>query len=79
MYYYYIRVVQPTRPPVQPARTRPAFTRSDCSDGRPWVPSSKTRRRWVGFESPRSKPMKPDPPENINSGEFSSDSDEFSA
>ena len=76
------RAVQPTRPlaqPAQPARTRPAFTRSDCSNGQPRVPSSKTRRRQVGFEFPRSKPVKPDPPEDINSGEFSIDSDEFSA
>ena len=47
------RAVQPTRPPAQPARTRSAFTRSDCSTGRPRVPISKTRRRRVGFEFPR--------------------------
>ena len=70
------RAVQPTQPPAQPtqtARTRPTSTRSNCSGGRTPIPSSKTRRRWVGFESPPSKPMKPDPPEeHEHSGEFSS-------
>ena len=70
------RAVQPTQPPVQPtqtARIRPASTRSNCSGGRTSIPSSKTRRRWVGFESPPSKPMKPDPPEeHEHSSEFSS-------
>jgi len=55
-----LRAVQPTWPPTQSARTQPAFTRSDCSGGRLQVPSSKTRRRRVGFESPRPKPVKPD-------------------
>ena len=68
--------VQPT---AQLTRTRPTFTRSDYSNGRPRVSSSKTQRRRVSFEFPHSKPVKPDPPEDINSGEFSIDSDEFTA
>ena len=68
-----------SNPPAQPAYTRPAFTRSDYSGGWPRVPSFKTRLWWVGFESPRSKPVKPDPPKDIIFGEFSNDSNEFSA
>ena len=59
------RVVQPTWPPAQPDHTWPAFTRSNCSENRPQVLSSKTRRRRVGFESPHSKLVKPDLPEDI--------------
>ena len=58
----FTRAVQPTRPP---ARTRPAFTQSDCFDDLQRVPSSKTRRRGFSFESPRSKPVKPDLFEDI--------------
>ena len=42
------------------------------------VLSSKTQRRRVGFESPPSKPVKPNPPEeHEHSGEFSSFSTRF--
>ena len=44
------------------------------SSSRMWVLSSKTRRWRVGFESPPSKPMKPDPPKDhqnlVNSQAF---------
>uniref|UniRef100_A0A7N2KZX7 3-hydroxyisobutyryl-CoA hydrolase n=1 Tax=Quercus lobata TaxID=97700 RepID=A0A7N2KZX7_QUELO len=52
-----------TCPLAQPARTQPATTRFDFSDGQTRVPISKTRRQRFGFESYPLKTIQLDPPE----------------
>ena len=66
-----IRAVQPTRPThLYPTCRHPIH----CFSSRMWLLSSKTRPRRVGFKSPPSKPMKPDPLEDhqnlVNSQAF---------